>query len=162
MGWGPTNLVATIGAFIIAVGGILFIVNVLRSWKGGAVAGDNPWDADSFEWAAASPPANYNFVHPPVAISRYPLWTRPEERVVVTGLRNDRREVLVTSMMDGEPHHRYVLPGSSVWPLISALLVTVALIGSVFRFEWYYAGVALGTAGLVGCFWPRKPVELEP
>jgi cytochrome c oxidase subunit 1 len=162
MGWGPANLWATIGAFIIAIGGAMFIANVLRSRKAGPVADADPWEGSTLEWAAASPPARYNFVRLPVVASRYPLWSPEEERGVVTGMRNDRREVLVTDFMDGEPQHRYVLPGSTIWPFLTALGVSIGLVGAVFQFSWYYVATALGTIGLIGWFWPRPPLELKP
>jgi len=162
MEWGPLSLLATVGAWIIAIGGILFIVNVLKSRRSGRVAGLNPWEADSLEWAAASPPKNYNFEFLPVATSRYPLWAAPAERAVVTGLRNDRREVLVTTLMDAEPHHRYVLPGPSIWPFITALCVSFGFAGSVFN-PWYITwGSILSGLSLIGWFWPRRPFDLEP
>jgi cytochrome c oxidase subunit 1 len=162
MGWGPANALATVGAFIILMGGLIFIANVLTSRRTGAPAGPNPWDAGTLEWAAASPPPHYNFVQLPVVTGRYPLWTSPKERIFVTGLRNDRREVLVTSLNDGEPQHRYVLPGPTIWPLVTAVLVGVALVGAMFQFQWYYPGFVLGAIGLIGWFWSRGPVELEP
>jgi len=162
MGWGQANLLATAGAFLILAGGIVFIANVLTSRRHGELAGANPWDAGTLEWAAASPPANYNFVELPVATSRYPLWSKPEERAVVTGMRNDRREVLVTHLMHAEPRYRHVLPSSSIWPLLTALLTTVGLVGSVFQFQWYYVGMVLSGIGLIGWFWPRGRAELAP
>jgi cytochrome c oxidase subunit I len=162
MGWGPANQLATIGAFIIALGGIVFIANALISRKRGEVAGDDPWDADSLEWAASSPPANYNFEYLPVATSRAPLWDPREERAVVTGLRNDRREVLVTTLMDAEPHHRYVLPKSSIWPLLTAIAVTIGFAGSVFNGWYIFWGAGLTGIGLIGWFWPRQPVSVTP
>jgi cytochrome c oxidase subunit I len=162
MGWGQANLLATIGAFVILIGGIVFIANVLTSRKKGPLAGPNPWDAGTLEWATDSPPEHYNFVHLPGATSRYPLWTEPQERVEVTGMRHDRREVLVTSLMDAEPRFRHVLPGPSIWPLATALLSTVGLVGSMFKFQWYYIGFVLAAIGLIGWFKPRGPVEIEP
>jgi heme/copper-type cytochrome/quinol oxidase subunit 1 len=162
MGWGQANLLATIGAFVILIGGIVFIANVLTSRKNGQLAGPNPWDAGTLEWATDSPPEHYNFVHLPGATSRYPLWTEPQERVEVTGMRHDRREVLVTSLMDAEPRFRHVLPGPSIWPLATALLSTVGLVGSMFKFQWYYIGFVLAAIGLIGWFKPRGPVEIEP
>src|ERR1051326_3662861 len=73
MGWGLANALATCGAAVIAVGGIIFIVNAVRSRTRGEMAGANPWDGGTLEWAAASPPAAYNFVNLPCATSRYPL-----------------------------------------------------------------------------------------
>lgn len=136
--------------------------NVLTSRKHGELAGSNPWDSGTLEWAAPSPPPHYNFVRPPAATGRYPLWTAPEERITVTGLRTDRREVLVTTLMDAEPHHRYVLPHASIWPFVTAVLVAIGLLGSVFQFGWYYIGLALATVGLLGWFWPRGPRQIEP
>jgi cytochrome c oxidase subunit 1 len=162
MGWGPLNTLATVGACIIAIGGILFLVNVFLSRRNGRIAGNNPWQADSLEWATASPPKNYNFEFLPVADSKYPLWVPPEDRTVVTGLRNDRREVLVTTLMDAEPHHRYVLPGSSIWPFITAVCVSVGFVGSVFN-PWYIiSGSVISGLALIGWFWPRRPFQLEP
>ncbi len=82
--------------------------------------------------------------------------------MVVTGLRSDRREVLVTTLMDAQPHNRYVLPGPSIWPLVTALGTTIGLVGSIFVFSWYYVSVVLGAIGLIGWFWPRRPLEPQP
>ena len=162
MGWSDINLLATIGAYIIALGGILFLANFFWSRKNGVIAGNNPWRADSLEWAAASPPGNYNFEYLPVVTSRYPLWVSRDDRAFVTGLRSDRREVLVTTLMDADPHHRYVLPGSSIWPFITAVTVSIGFAGSVFN-AWYITwGSVLSGLALIGWFWPSRPVELEP
>jgi cytochrome c oxidase subunit 1 len=140
----------------------VFITNVLMSRKHGQMAGDDPWEADSLEWATASPPPNYNFEHLPVASGRYPLWVCPSERAIVTGLRNDRREVLVTTLMDADPRYRYVLPGPSIWPLLAAIAVTVGFAGSVFN-PWYVVpGSILTGLALIGWFWPHRPVEIQP
>src|SRR5207253_1486708 len=112
--------------------------NVLRSRLQGERAGDDPWDAPSLEWAAASPPASYNFVHLPIVTNRLPLWSAKEDRGFVVGMRNDRREVLVTTMLDAEPHRRYVLPGNSIWPFLAVLGFGIGLVGAVFQFGWYY------------------------
>ena len=84
-----------------------------------------------------------------------------KERIGVTGLRTDRREVLVSSVMDAEPNHRYPLPHSSIWPFVTAILSAVGLIGSIFSFQWYYVACVLATIGLLGWFWPRRKAEAE-
>src|SRR5579884_2928746 len=160
MGWDNANGLATLGAYIIAIGGIVFLVNVFMSMKSGEIAGRNPWDAGTLEWAADSPPAPYNFEYLPVASGRYTMWAPPEDRAVVTGVRDDRREVLVTSVMDAEPQHRYVLPSSSGWPFISALLIGIGFVGTVFRFWWYFPTALFAGIGLIGWFWPRRPWRL--
>jgi cytochrome c oxidase subunit 1 len=55
------NLISTIGAFILGVGILLTLVNVLRSVKGGVVAGPDPWKANTLEWFTSSPPPVNNF-----------------------------------------------------------------------------------------------------
>ena len=162
MGWGPANLLATMGAIVIALGGVLFIVNVLRSRRSGTVSGSDPWDSGTLEWGAASPPENYNFELQPVVTGRYPLWEPPEKHAAVAGMREDRREVLVTSVMDAVPQFRMVLPGSSIWPFLTALGFGIGLAGSVVWFSWYFVAASLGMFGLIGWFWPRKPREVEP
>jgi heme/copper-type cytochrome/quinol oxidase subunit 1 len=155
MGWGPANALATFGALVIAAGGVIFIVNAVRSRNNGEIAGNNPWDAGTLEWAAASPPPPYNFVNLPCAGSRYPLWSSIKEQVVVTGLRDDRREALVTTSLDAEPSHRLPLPGPSIWPFVSAIGFTIGLIGAVWYFSWYGIAALLGGLGLLFWFWPR-------
>jgi heme/copper-type cytochrome/quinol oxidase subunit 1 len=60
-GWGPMNLLATIGAFLIAASVLAFMINVYVSARRKVVAGDDPWEANTLEWATSSPPPSYNF-----------------------------------------------------------------------------------------------------
>ena len=46
----------------------------MKSYRHGAPAGDNPWDAPTLEWATTSPPPPYNFAVIPSVASRHPLW----------------------------------------------------------------------------------------
>jgi heme/copper-type cytochrome/quinol oxidase subunit 1 len=49
MGWGPLNLLATIGAGLIALSVLAFIANMAISLRRGSLAGANPWDAETLE-----------------------------------------------------------------------------------------------------------------
>jgi heme/copper-type cytochrome/quinol oxidase subunit 1 len=55
------NLIATIGAFILAAGVVMTLVNAILSREGGALAGHDAWGGDSLEWFALSPPEPHNF-----------------------------------------------------------------------------------------------------
>ncbi len=55
------NLISTIGAFVLALGVVLTIVNAIVSRTGGARAGHDHWGGDSLEWFTLSPPEPHNF-----------------------------------------------------------------------------------------------------
>jgi cytochrome c oxidase subunit I len=73
-GWGAINMLATIGAFILGIGVLLLLWNILQAFRHGEAAGDNPWDAWTLEWATSSPPPAYNFAALPPIESARPLW----------------------------------------------------------------------------------------
>jgi heme/copper-type cytochrome/quinol oxidase subunit 1 len=73
-GWSVLNLVSTFGAVILGLGALVFVSNMLASLLFGARAGNDPWDAWTLEWAAASPPLRENFETVPAVRSRRPLW----------------------------------------------------------------------------------------
>jgi cytochrome c oxidase subunit 1 len=55
------NLISTIGSFILAIGVGVTVINVVRSLKKGAIAGPDPWRANTLEWFTSSPPPVNNF-----------------------------------------------------------------------------------------------------
>jgi cytochrome c oxidase subunit 1 len=67
------NLISTIGAFIIALGVLVFVHNVVWSLTHRVPAGDNPWGGQTLEWATSSPPPpfNYDATHPIPRIKGY-------------------------------------------------------------------------------------------
>ena len=73
-GWNFLNLLSSIGAYVIGLGVIPTLWNIFRSVRRGEIAGDNPWDGQTLEWATSSPPPEHNFeVLPPIRSER-PLW----------------------------------------------------------------------------------------
>jgi cytochrome c oxidase subunit I+III len=164
LGWGPLNLLATIGAVLMTAAVALFLINVVRSLRVGAPSGDNPWGADTLEWAIASPAPPYNFADIPVVEGRYPLWDREEPDVqrVLTGLRDDRRETLVTTVVHAEPQKIAVLPMPSAFPLLLALSGSVAFIGVIWSPWWVPVGFLLSFLALVGWHWPGTEERTPP
>jgi cytochrome c oxidase subunit I len=157
MGLELPNMLSSIGSAVVAVGVLLFVVNMVKSFAVGAEAGPNPWDAPGLEWAAASPPAWYNFAHIPAVESRTPLWDAEDRFGVVHGLRVDDRELLLTTVISAAPDVREPSACPSIWPFIAAVATGVTFIASVFS-PWalVFGAVPVGIA-LTAWFWPKTP-----
>ena len=156
LGWDTLNLVASLGVIAITLGVLVFLLDAAISLRRGVLAGANPWNAGTLEWATSSPPPAYNFAHQPLVASREPLWLDAAERPEVQGLRADIREVLVTYVVDALPDHRLHFPGPSIWPFLTAIATSVLFVWSIFT-PWgvvYGAGPLFVT--LTGWFWPKS------
>jgi cytochrome c oxidase subunit I+III len=129
-GWGDLNLLVSIGAFVVGLATLVFLVNVVRSLAVGAAAPPNPWHAETLEWAVPSPPPAYGFARIPIVGSRDPLWDGLGGEVV--GLSTTYREVLQTTATDAEPDSRHAHPDPTFGPLLSGLAVGVLFITLIF------------------------------
>jgi cytochrome c oxidase subunit 1 len=160
-GWGGTNLFISAGAMVLALSFALLLVNVIRSLRSGEIAGPNPWDAGTLEWATASPPRPYNFARIPVVTHVEPLWAERDALPVATGLRVDARELIAGTLAEAEPELREASPEPSIWPLLAALAVGVAFVASIFT-PWavVWGGIPVAIT-LIGWFWPKGSPEDE-
>lgn len=156
LGWGDLNVFVTSAAFLMGTGFLLTFYNALISLRKGRVAGANPWAADTLEWWAESPPRNYNFRHIPVVDSRTPLWEEQPPRNV-KGVRADRREVVITTVMDAQPQAVAVMPSPSIWPLLLASTVGFGFLGFMFKPILFVYGFFLSFFMIVGWLWPHRP-----
>ena len=161
MGWGGGNLFVSVSALVLALGFLVFVVDAVRSAQHGSPAGDNPWNAPTLEWATTSPPPSYNFRHIPVVTSAEPLWDNRDSLPVATGLRVERRELIVTSVAEARPEARESSPRNSIWPFLAAIATSVMLISSIFS-PWAVVWGSIPVAvTLIGWFWPKGTPEDE-
>jgi cytochrome c oxidase subunit 1 len=167
--WEGLNMLSTIGALVVFASMLVFMINVLVSWRRGVRAPDNPWSASGLEWSTASPPPDYNFAELPVVNSRTPLWEQDFPVARVTGLPDLLPTVLVTRLHDAEPEHVSVMPEPSIWPLLAAIATTAMFISTVFTpwgLVWGSIPIAIT---LTAWFWPRRDytakvraIEIKP
>jgi cytochrome c oxidase subunit 1 len=70
-GWVTDNRLETAGSGIIALAVLVFLVNVIVSLRRRELAGDDPWEGHTLEWATSSPPPPLNFIGPLPPIRSY-------------------------------------------------------------------------------------------
>jgi cytochrome c oxidase subunit I len=150
-GWDFWNALETFGAIITAVSFLVFLVNAWMSLTTGEDAPDDPWDAPTLEWSMSSPPPVYNFATVPVVTSRIPLWSAkyPDvyggddhgvhgvEQPAVADEHAREHHVPGTHAeshdhVEDHGHHDEIhMPNPSIWPLLAALGITLAMGGFI-------------------------------
>jgi len=162
LGWSWMNLWVTVGAFILAFGILLTIINFFWSLRHGAIAGKNPWNADSLEWSTDSPPKPYGSVDIPTVITRNPLWDEHDEEYDPTGERilDQGRFTLATSWLDAEILALTRMPEDSLVPLFAAIGLLAICLSVVFWQMWWALGSLIFTLGTVAIWnWPKAEEE---
>jgi cytochrome c oxidase subunit I+III len=166
LGWDVWNLLATIGAFMLAVGILVTLINWLQSARRGAPAGNDPWKSETLEWSTTSPPPEYNFETVPTVRSLHPMWDQPElsvgpQRPEDGGYPLAGGHVTMsTSMLDGTPQALVHMPHQSPWPLILTVAMLTFLYGILIDAYVVAAIGAVGSAaGLIGWFYPRGETQ---
>jgi cytochrome c oxidase subunit 1 len=164
LGWTTLNVIISIGGVVFGAGTGLTLWNFFRSKRRGAPAGDNPWGADSLEWATSSPPPEYNFAAIPVVASRHPLWDQ-HPLPVGSGLGSDgnrsegvqgalERSTPITTGLDAYTDARFVVPEATAKPFLLAFGVAVFFVGLLISATFVFCvGIALAVIGLVSWAW---------
>jgi cytochrome c oxidase subunit 1 len=131
MPWHGLNMFVSLSAVILAAGFLVFFIDAIRAARSGALAGDNPW------------------------------WEASDLLSVATGLRTDRRELVVTTLSTATPEAREASPRNSIWPLWTAIATSVMLVWSIFT-PWAVVWGSIPVAvALIGWFWPKGTPEDE-
>ncbi|MFP7673955.1 cytochrome c oxidase subunit I [Marivita sp. S0852] len=162
IGWDRLNMLSTIGAFILAAGIAVFIVDFFRHQRTGQKAKRDPWGAATLEWLYEPRTPGYNFRAIPTITSREPLWDQPEltdrpAAEVEGALRinyDHRRETIGCDPVSGEPIQIVRLPHPTWFPLIAASGLAVLFAATLASLYWLSAiGGVIALIGLTGWIW---------
>jgi cytochrome c oxidase subunit 1 len=164
-GWGFWNAMATAGAFLIAVGVLVFMINFIVSLFRGKKAEVDPWDARTLEWTIPSPPPPYNFAEIPQVHSLDEYWHQKYAEDPTTGrplpVPAGAAHHVATGAPDGDAHgggHGNIhLPDPSYMPLIAALGLPIIGFGLIYSAPVVAVGVLVLVVGIYG--WALEPVN---
>ena len=161
MGWDFWNLFATVAVFLMIAGVALFVYNVWKSKRSGEVAGDDPWDARTLEWAMPSPPPHYNFVEIPVVHGRDAFWEQkyPDEGHVPHPVPAG---AAYGSDPDDEHAHDIHMPSPSYYPIITAVGIMLLAVTLLLYKMAAVLGYAAGGLGVIIMLWGAFGWVFEP
>jgi len=160
------NMVSSIGAFVIAISVLVFLINAIASFRKPKQMEADPWDARTLEWATSSPPPDYNFEEIPVVHSLDDLWHRKyaetEGGRVVPVAAGGSGEIAADgaehAVVDGGAHgggHAIHMPSPSYFPLIAAAGLPVIGYGLIFGVPAVVIGLVIALVGFFG--WALEP-----
>ena len=150
------NMVETIGAFIIALSVLIFLINIVVSYRSYRAAGRpiepaDPWDARSLEWITPNPTPHHNFDEIPIVTHQDEFWHRKYAE------DESGRPVAIASSAEvcqtGEAHPH--LPALSYWPITLAFGLPVIAYGLIFNLALAFVGGAIVFTAIFG--WVLEP-----
>jgi cytochrome c oxidase subunit 1 len=147
------NLASTIGAWILALAFLVFIYNVIKTWRSNVQAPADPWGGATLEWSIPSPPQEWNFAVEPVVHEKDALWAAKRAAGV--------RFLPEPPRVSGAGIH---LPSPSWWPLATSFGVMIFMIGLMVHRPWAFPFGPVSMVGFaVAAFsifkWSYQPVD---
>jgi len=150
------NRAMTVGSYVLALGVLAFIVNVVVTARRGASAPLDPWDARSLEWMTTSPPKEHNFDAIPMVHSLDEFFHRKYEEDPETGeLHRVRTGEEIVAEQEANADQHIHMPSPSYWPLVLSVGLLVVAYGVLFS---YLLAVVGGVVVLLSMFgWALEP-----
>jgi cytochrome c oxidase subunit I+III len=168
IGWDGLNFVSTIGAYTIAIGVLIFLVDLARNFR---LTFDhnagNVWNAGTLEWL---PTGTYATRSIPEVRSREPLWDQPglakeveAGRWYLPGTQTGGRETIVTSPILARPQYLLRMPGPG-WAHVVAAFATAAffLLLTVKQVALALVCGAVALGGVLVWLWSTDPGRDRP
>jgi cytochrome c oxidase subunit I+III len=130
LGWDGYNMTETIGSYILAIGLLLLVANLVVSYFRGEPAGEDPFGGATLEWSIPSPPPHYNFSVVPTIRSPYPMWDPEDREEDVRKLQrgemvlDEGHETPASTVLDANFDEVLDMPSDSPWPILVALMMS--------------------------------------
>lgn len=118
-GWDLSNLVSSIGAYMMGIGVILLLINVVYTIRKGPDAPADPWDGRTMEWTVSSPSPLYNFKQTPLVRGLDAFWKE----------KMDGNK----GMTPAEPLQPIHMPNGSILPFLMSLGLFIAGFGFIYK-----------------------------
>ncbi len=138
MGWNTLNLISTLGAYLLAAGVLVFIIDVIRHHRSGEPVVHNPWNAGTLDWLAPVPFQPWTFFSVPQVHGRYPVWDQAElpgevdrGEHFLADAPAEQRETLITDMVSAKPLQVLRIPGPTWLPLIAAVITSAFFLAAI-------------------------------
>ena len=154
LGWTGYNLVETLGAYLLAAGLLLVVVNLAVSLFRGAPAGNDPWGGDTLEWSTTSPPPAYNYAVIPRVTSPYAMWDREDREADIRDLGAGAGRVLgeghetpASTVLDADWDEILDMPSKSWSPLVLAVMLAAGF--AMLLTRHYVVAAACGALALL-------------
>ena len=157
MGWSLMNFIESIGAYMLGAGLVMIVLNLFISAVFGEKA-DDPFNGDTLEWSASSPPAPYNFVVIPTVTTPYGMYDTEDRRLDNKrlargeGLLDEGHQTPMTTAQDAELVEVLEMPPYSIWPPVCALLLA-GMFAMLLLAHYWIAGAFLVLGGLALFAW---------
>ncbi|MDQ2081120.1 cytochrome c oxidase subunit I [Xanthobacteraceae bacterium Astr-EGSB] len=167
MGWDWLNLVSTVGAFLVAAGVALFLIDLLRNFRPSPDNAGNVWNAGTLEWLPSGDYANRSI---PIVRTHYPLWDQPRlaedveaGRYYLPGAPTGGRETIVTSPVHAEPQYVVQMPGPGWAPVLAAFFTAAFFLLLTVKLVWPALACGVLAVGFVlRWLWDTDPGRTPP
>jgi cytochrome c oxidase subunit I+III len=166
LGLDMLNLVSTVGAYMVAAGVLIFVIDLARSFRMSSEGNaGNVWNAGTLEWL---PNGNYSNRSIPIVHGREPLWDDPQlaehveqGRYYLPNAPSGGRETIITHPITAAPQWLMRMPMPGWAPVVAAWFTAAFFLLLTVKLVWLaFVCAAVAIAGLLHWAWSLDPKPL--